>query len=40
MDTLAHPGVANIDIPITAPKVWAVLKEKDVALQYIVGSED
>jgi hypothetical protein len=32
VDTLAHLGVTNIDIPITAPKVWAVLKEKSVAL--------
>lgn len=32
VDTLAHLGVINIDIPITAPKVWAVLKEKSVAL--------
>ncbi len=32
VDTLAHLGVTNIDIPITAPKVWAVLKEKGVAL--------
>ena len=30
--TLAHLGVTNTDIPITAPKVWAVLKEKSVAL--------
>jgi hypothetical protein len=32
VDTLAHLGVANIDIPITAPEVWAMLKEKSVAL--------
>ena len=32
VDTLAHLGVTNIDIPISAPKVWAVLKEKSVAL--------
>jgi hypothetical protein len=32
VDTLAHLGVTNIDIPITTPKVWAVLKEKSVAL--------
>jgi hypothetical protein len=24
VDALAHPGITNIDIPITAPKVWAV----------------
>ena len=38
VDTLAHLGVTNIDIPITAPKVWAVLKEKSVALEYAVGA--
>jgi carbon-monoxide dehydrogenase large subunit len=27
VDALAHLGVTNIDIPITAPSVWAVLKE-------------
>jgi hypothetical protein len=32
VDTLAHLGVTNIDIPITAAKVWAVLKAKRVAL--------
>ena len=32
VDALAHLGVTNIDILITAPKVWAVLKEKSVAL--------
>jgi hypothetical protein len=32
MDALAHLGVTNIDIPMTPPKVWAVLKEKGVAL--------
>jgi aerobic carbon-monoxide dehydrogenase large subunit len=32
VDALAHLGVTNIDIPITPPKVWAVLKEKGVAL--------
>ncbi len=31
-DTFAYLGVTNIDILITAPKVWAVLKEKSVAL--------
>ncbi|HEX9076989.1 MAG TPA: aerobic carbon-monoxide dehydrogenase large subunit [Anaerolineae bacterium] len=32
VDALAHLGVTNIDIPITPPKVWAVLQEKGVAL--------
>jgi carbon-monoxide dehydrogenase large subunit len=32
VDALAHLGVTNIDIPLTPPKVWAVLKEKGVAL--------
>jgi len=32
VDALAHLGVTNIDFPITAPKVRAVLKEKGVAL--------
>ena len=32
VDALAHLGVTNIDIPITALKAWAVLKEKSVAL--------
>ncbi len=32
VDALSHLGVTNIDIPITPPKVWAVLKEKGVAL--------
>jgi carbon-monoxide dehydrogenase large subunit len=32
VDALAHLGVTNIDIPITPPKVWAILKEKGVAL--------
>jgi hypothetical protein len=31
-NSLAHLGATNIDLPITAPKVWAVLKEKSVAL--------
>ncbi len=31
-DALAHLGVTHIDIPITPPKVWAILKEKGVAL--------
>ncbi len=28
VDALAHLGVTHMDIPITPPKVWAVLKEK------------
>jgi carbon-monoxide dehydrogenase large subunit len=32
VDALAHLGVTNIDIPITPPKVWAILNEKGVAL--------
>ncbi len=32
VDALAHLGVTNIDIPITPPKVWAILKEKGAAL--------
>lgn len=32
VDALSHLGVTNIDIPMTPPKVWAVLKEKGVAL--------
>ncbi|HBY95489.1 MAG: aerobic carbon-monoxide dehydrogenase large subunit [Ardenticatenaceae bacterium] len=32
VDALSHLGVTNINIPITAPKVWAILKEKGVAL--------
>jgi carbon-monoxide dehydrogenase large subunit len=32
VDALSHLGVTNIDIPITPPKVWAILKEKGVAL--------
>src|SRR5512138_1554261 len=32
VDALAHVGVTNIDIPITPPKVWAILNEKSVAL--------
>ncbi len=31
VDALAHLGVRHIDIPITPPKVWAILKEKGVA---------
>ncbi len=32
VDALSHLGVTNIDIPITSPKVWAILKEKGMAL--------
>ena len=32
VDALAHLGVTHIDIPITPPKVWAILHEKGVAL--------
>jgi len=31
VDALWHLGVRNIDIPITPPKVWAILKEKGIA---------
>jgi len=31
VDALAHLGVRHIEIPITPPKVWAVLQEKGVA---------
>jgi carbon-monoxide dehydrogenase large subunit len=31
VDALWHLGVRNIDIPITPPKVWAILHEKGVA---------
>ncbi len=30
VDALSHLGVRNIDIPITPPKVWAILHEKGV----------
>lgn len=33
VDALWHLGVRNIDIRITPAKVWAVLKEKGVALE-------
>ena len=33
VDALWHLGVRNIDIPMTAPKVWALLKEKGAALE-------
>lgn len=32
VDALSHLGVTNIDIPMTPPKVWAILHEKGVAL--------
>ncbi len=32
VDALWHLGVRHIDIPITPPKVWQILKEKGVAL--------
>ena len=32
VDALAHLGVTHIDIPITPPKVWAILSDKGVAL--------
>jgi carbon-monoxide dehydrogenase large subunit len=31
VDALWHLGVRNIDIPLTPPKIWAILKEKGVA---------
>jgi carbon-monoxide dehydrogenase large subunit len=33
VDALWHLGVRHVDIPITAPKVWALLKEKGAALE-------
>ena len=33
VDALWHLGVRNIDIPITPPKLWSVLKEKGAALE-------
>jgi carbon-monoxide dehydrogenase large subunit len=33
VDALWHLGVRHVDIPITAPKVWAILKEKGAALE-------
>jgi aerobic carbon-monoxide dehydrogenase large subunit len=32
VDALAHLGVTHIDIPITPPRLWRLLKEKGVAL--------
>ncbi len=31
VDALSHLGVRHIEIPITPPKVWAILKEAGVA---------
>lgn len=31
VDALAHLGVKHVDIPVTAPKVWQILKEKGMA---------
>jgi aerobic carbon-monoxide dehydrogenase large subunit len=31
VDALWHLGVRNVDIPLTPPKIWAILKEKGVA---------
>src|SRR5262249_16035104 len=31
VDALWHLGVRNIDIPLTPPKIWAILHEKGVA---------
>jgi carbon-monoxide dehydrogenase large subunit len=33
VDALWHLGVRHVDIPITPPKVWALLKEKGAALE-------
>lgn len=33
VDALWHLGVRHIDIPITPPKVWAILKEKGALLE-------
>ncbi len=33
VDAMWHLGVRNIDIPMTPPKVWALLKEKGVAVE-------
>src|SRR4249919_3210774 len=32
VDALWHLGVRNVDIPMTPPKIWAILKEKGVAV--------
>jgi carbon-monoxide dehydrogenase large subunit len=31
VDALWHLGVRHVDIPLTPPKIWAILKEKGVA---------
>ena len=31
VDALAHLGVKHVDIPVTAPRVWQILKEKGMA---------
>jgi carbon-monoxide dehydrogenase large subunit len=33
VDALWHLGVRHVDIPITAPKVWALLKEHGATLE-------
>ena len=33
VDALWHLGVRHVDIPMTPPKVWAILKEKGAALE-------
>jgi carbon-monoxide dehydrogenase large subunit len=33
VDALWHLGVRHVDIPMTAPKVYALLKEHGVALE-------
>jgi carbon-monoxide dehydrogenase large subunit len=33
VDALWHLGVRHVDIPITPPKVWNLLKEKGAALE-------
>ena len=30
VDALSHLGVRHIDIPITPPKVWAILREHGI----------
>jgi carbon-monoxide dehydrogenase large subunit len=33
VDALWHLGVRHVDIPLTPPKIWAIMKEKGVALE-------
>jgi carbon-monoxide dehydrogenase large subunit len=33
VDALWHLGVRNVDIPLTPPKIWAILQEKGVAIE-------